>query len=40
MREKYMLWVKEMNKLSDFLVNRPERITAEEENRKREVKRI
>ena len=39
-REKQMPWVKEMNKLSDFLVKRQERITAEEEDRKREAKRI
>ena len=35
-----MPWVKEMNKLSDFLVKRQERITAEEESREREAKRI
>ena len=39
-REKYMPWVSEMNKLSDFLVKRQERISTEEENRKREAKRI
>ena len=35
-----MPWVREMNKLCDFLVKRQERITAEEKNRKRETKRI
>ena len=37
-REKYMPWVKEMNKLSDFLDKGQERITAEEEDRKQEAK--
>ena len=33
-RGKYMPWVSEMNKLTDFLVKRQERISTEEENRK------
>ena len=37
-REKYMPWVREMNKLSDFLDKGQERITAEEEDRKQEAK--
>ena len=39
-REKYMPWVSEMNKLSDFLARRQEQITADENDRKREAKRI
>ena len=35
-----MPWIREMNKLSDFLDKGQERITAEEENRKQEAKRI
>ena len=41
MREKYMPWVKEKNKLFDFFVYRQGvKITTEENNRKREAKRI
>ena len=39
-REKYMPWVSEMNKLFDFLARRQEQITADENDRKREAKRI
>ena len=35
-----MPWIREMNKLSDFLDKRQKRITAKEENRKQEAKRI